>query len=206
MERMREWTVKRRYTIVLIAFLTVWYIFQLIVLHLAGETTAEYLFYSDIPNEYPPDFQIAYLFSPISHEMDNLGHFTLNIVLLFLVGSFAEPYINGKKIILFVIILGYFGTILTNTTVIFHLFWSTAGASGGILALASYSGLQLKHLASDFPPDRMLSSHGIESMFSLFLLLMIPAVLLHELLISWNIGHVMGILVGIVYYLFEGKF
>lgn len=146
--------------------------------------------------------QPGLLFSPISHDIYDPIHLPANLVLLLAIGGLAEPRIGGWRVFAIVVIGGWVGTILANLTLVFHLTWTTAGASVGIFALGAYTGLRLHALAMRYG-SRGLTD--IEAFGTLILLIMIPIVLAFELLYNWNMGHLFGLIVGMVLYPIDRK-
>jgi hypothetical protein len=105
------WIRRRRLTLSLIVFFLGWYGLQLSVLTIFGEDVAQWWFYFGKP---PDTLSPGIIFGPISHDMSNLTHIGGNIFFLFIAGGFAEPYIDGKKILYVVFGLGYLGTAVLN--------------------------------------------------------------------------------------------
>lgn len=193
---------RRKCTIYLTLFFAVWFILQRTVFNVFGEEIAIWWFYL----EYPPRLSPGLFLSAISHKLNTLTHIVSNTTLLLLIGGFGEPYLERNEIILIVIGLGYFGILLANVVTIFfgEGMWVLAGASSGILALLSYTGLQMKDIVLQSGSREALFSYtSIERLVTLFFLCGIPGILLGEILINTptNSSHVIGILLGVGYYL-----
>lgn len=197
------WARRRPATVGLSIFFVLWFGLQLGVLMTFGEEVARWLFYAEHHEQYPPPFQPGFLVSPLSHGMGDPTHLPVNLVVLLVVGGLAEPYIGKWRVFFFVIIVGYMGTLLANATVFIHLSWTYAGASGGIFALLSYAGLRLRSLAWQFSPVRLLNGDHIEEYAALVILLAIPVILGYEVLINWNMGHLAGLILGMIVYPFD---
>ena len=141
-------------------------------------------------------------------KLDTLTHITGNLLVLFMAGGVAEPYIGKKRILILVIGLGYLSIYLANATVVVHHMWMLAGASGGIFALYAYAGLRMHHHAAEYFSNGITwSREGVEAVGSVVLLLGIPIFFLHQLV--WinqpHSGHIIGLLLGIIYYISEHK-
>lgn len=201
--RLIAWARRRPATVGLSIFFVLWFGLQLGVLLTFGEEFARWLYYAEHHEQYPPPFQPGFLVSPLSHGMDDPTHLPTNLVVLLVVGGFAEPYIGKWRVFFFVIVLGYVGTLLANATVFIHFSWTYAGASGGIFALLSYSALRLRYLAWQFSPVRLLKGGHVEEYMAVVNLLAVPAIFGFEVLINWNMGHLTGLLLGVVVYPFD---
>lgn len=199
------WVRRRRLTLSLIVLFAGWYALQLTVFTLFGADVARWWFYFEKP---PNTMSPGILFGPISHDMYTLTHIGSNIFFLFIAGGFAEPYIAKKKLLYVVFGLGYLGTFLANVTTFIHHLWMIAGASGGILALWAYSGLKLRHKAYEYRSGVEFSRNGVEQITAVLLILGIPAFLLHEavLAVQFHSGHVIGLVLGCVYFGYEEYF
>lgn len=198
-----EWGHRRSYTVGLAGLFVGWHLLQLGVFHFVGEDVARWLFYFQKP---PNIVSPGMLFAPISHDLYTLTHIGSNVVLLLVVGSVAEPYIGKDRVLFTVIGLGYLGTYLANVTVMLHKMWIVAGASGGILALGAYTGLQLRHQAYESVWAGLTWSwEGAETIIVLTCLVGIPVFLIHQTV--WidqlHSGHAIGILLGCLYYWIE---
>lgn len=196
------WVRRRRWTLYLIVFFLGWYGLQLSVLTIFGEDVAQRWFYFGKP---PDTLSPGIIFAPISHDMSNLTHIGGNVFFLFIAGGFAEPYIDGKKILYVVFGLGYLGTYLANVTALVHQLWMIAGASGGILALWAYTGLKLRHKAYEYQSGLTFSRDDLEQITAVLLILGTPVFLLHEAVLAaqFHSGHVIGLILGCVYIGYE---
>lgn len=197
----REWVRNRPATVGLSLFFTAWFAFQLVVLTLYGVETAKCLFYTELPPKWPPTlFGPGYLLAPISHEMSVYTHIISNIAFLLLVGGTLEPYVHRRKIPAVVIGGGYVGMIVTMATAPIHGFWPIAGASTGIMILWGYTGLRMwgeLDLPGTFGEKRL------ERQVAVFVLLAVPAIPLYEVFIGGNMAHVVGIILGVLYFIVE---
>lgn len=201
---MWQWIKSRQLTLSLVVFFIGWYVLQLIVAGIFGSGTAQWLFYFEQP---PDSVSPGALFGPISHDIPTISHIGGNIVFLFIAGGVAEPYIGKRKILYTVFGLGYLGTYLANLTAFIHQLWITVGASGGILALWSYVGLTLRHKVNLFPEFKR-STHVKQIIEQITLILIIfgtLAIFLVEAILSaqFHSGHVIGLLLGCVYFGYE---
>lgn len=199
------WIRRRQLTMGLIVFFVGWFGLQLIVYYLYGETVAHWWFYLEKP---PNTLSTGIIFGPISHDMNTLTHIGSNIFFLLIAGGFAEPYIAEKKLLFVVFGFGYLATYLANATAVIHQLWMVAGASGGILALWAYAGLKLRHKAYKFRTGMEFSRDGIKQFTAFFLMLGIPAFLLHEAVLTtqFHSGHVIGLLLGCMYFGYDYYF
>lgn len=174
------WIRRRKYTFSLAIFLLLWYTIQLTVLNFYGEDVASWWFYFEHSDSGEPVLSPGTLAAPLSHEMADLTHITANLALLIFAGALVEPHIMGRKIGLIVIGFGYLGTYLANATVPIHQFWNLAGASGGVLSLWAYAGLEKRELIfEDQQIDSILSLDWIETFAAIMLLLCTPGILFH---------------------------
>lgn len=192
----RDWITRRPVTTLLAGFFIAWYAFQRVVLQVYGDSFARWLFYNDLP----PRITGGLLFSPLSHDLYGLGHISGNVALLLCIGGLAEPYIGSRKVAGLVIAGGYIGMVVTMLSAPLLGYWPIAGASTGILILWGYTGLRLG-LEFDFNAGE--SSVGIEEFAGLFLAVGIPAIPIYELLVNGNMGHLIGIVLGVMYFVFE---
>lgn len=188
-----NWIKKRPTTVSLSLLFAAWFAFQLFILTLYGPDTAKWLFYTELPPTVDPGL----LFSPISHDMADYKHLATNIAFLLLVGGLLEPYVNRWTIPGFVIVGGYIGMVVTMATAPIHAFWPLAGASTGIMSLWGYTGLRMwdeLDLRESFGEQRL------EPQVAGFVLLAVPAIPLYEVLINGNMGHAIGMILGILYF------
>lgn len=195
-----KWVCRRPCTLGLAVFFLAWYLLQLGVFHLVGENVARWWFYLEPP---PNTVSPGILFAPLSHDFNNLTHIGSNVFLLLVVGGASEPYIGKDRIMVTVIGLGYLGTYLANCTIILHKIWIVAGASGGILALGAYTGLRLRHHSYENALAGLTWSwQGVETIVWLSLLVGIPIFLIHQtvLIAQPHSGHVIGLILGCLYY------
>lgn len=204
MDWAEDWVRRRPVTVGLGVFFISWYLLQLSVLHVYGDDVARWWFYFEKP---PDTVSPGMVFGPISHDMWSLTHISANVGLLLVAGGFAEPYIGKQKILFIIFGLGYLGTYLANLTVLIHLRWMIAGASGGILALWAYAGLRLRHKAYRFRDGVGWSAKGLETYIAVVLLLGIFPFLLHELFLQVppHSGHLIGLATGCVYFGYEAS-
>lgn len=200
MNSLRLWIRRRRWTLGLACFFVFWHILQLGVLHFVSESAARWLFYlQQPPNIVSPGLVLA----PVSHSLYTWTHLGANLLILLVTGGLAEPHIGEDRIIVLVVGFGYLGIYLANATVLVHLHWMVAGASGGILSLWAYTGLQMHDWVLEFFSDGLVWSHrGLETMLTTVLLLGIPALLFHQI---WLVdpphsGHIIGLVLGCLYY------
>lgn len=206
MGALSRWVRHRRLTVGLAIFFIIWYCLQLSILHLFGEDVAQWWFYFEHrPNLISPGVVLA----PVSHNLNTLSHLAGNVIVLVIAGGIAEPHIGKKRILTLVIGLGYLSIYLANVTVVIHHKWMLAGASGGILSLWAFAGLWMRgHAAELLSEGVTLSRRGVEGLGSVVLLLGIPVLFFHQL--TWvdqpHSGHVIGILLGILYYIGEHHF
>lgn len=100
------------------------------------------------------------------------------------------------KILISVLGFGYLGIYLANLIADFAGFWVLAGASSGVLALWAYAGLRMNHEAN---------LGTIERAASYFLLIGIPFFLLDQLFLTDppHTAHVIGLILGCLFYVFE---
>lgn len=196
MNSVSEWIQERPFTVGLSVFFISWYAFQLFVLHTYGDSFARWLFYTELP----PRVTGGLLFSPLSHDLYDLKHIGANVALLLGVGGLAEPYIGKWKVPGLIVVGGYVGMVVTMLSAPVLEFWPMAGASSGILILWGYSGLRLWNefgFSDDLSPER-LEEHG-----TLFLVNGIPLIPAYELLVTGNMSHAIGMVLGVAYFWFE---
>lgn len=189
----REWMRVRPGTIILSVFFTAWFALQLSVLHLYGEQTARWLFYTELPPTVDPGL----LFSPISHDMFDFTHIIGNTAFLLLVGGLLEPYVGRWKVPGLVLVGGYLGMAVTMATAPLHHFWPLAGASTGIMILWGYTGLKMWYelnLREKFPGETT------EGKLASFVVLAVPAIPLYEVFVNGNMSHAIGIILGVLYF------
>jgi len=202
----KEWGQRRAATIGLAVFFIGWYGLELAVFHGAGEHAARWWFYFEKP---PNHISPGILTASLSHDLYSVTHIGTNVALLFVVGALAEPYIGKERLLVAVIGIGYIGTYLANVTALYHRMWIVAGASGGILALVAYTGLRLRHRAVTGMTDGLTWSwYGVETVIALSLLIGTPILLLHQTIwiASPHSGHVIGMLLGCLYYGVDAHF
>jgi membrane associated rhomboid family serine protease len=197
---MREFLGRRYLTVLLAIFFGLWYGLQIGISSHYGPSTAKYWFYFQRP---PNLVSPGVVFAPISHDLTRPTHLGANILLLLGVGGFAEPHIGKAKLLEVVLTLGFIGTYITNVTALVHGFWILAGASGGILALWSYSALRLRTFALRKPDSDEHAIRWVERVASISLLIGVPVLLVHETLLKPNSGHVAGLILGILYFGFD---
>lgn len=194
------WVSRRPVTVGVSLFFVLWFALQAVVASAFGMETMRWWFYFEHYQQYPPPVQPGMLFAPLSHDLHDLTHLPTNVGMLLVVGGLAEPYIGGRRVLFFVIGMGYISTFLTNATAPFHLFWSIAGVSGGGLALLAYTALRLRYRKRRVSPGELHHPDSIEDALAMYLLLALPVLLLYEFLINWNIAHLFGLLLGCVGY------
>lgn len=197
MSRVTGWARRRRWTLSLAIFFSAWYILQLSVFQVFGEGVARWWFYFEQP---PNSVSPGVLLAPLSHDMYTFTHIGANLVFLLIAGGLVEPYAGKEEVLISVIGLGYLGVYLANVTAVVHKFWILAGASGGILALMAYAGLELRQQKRE--PGSLLSPEGVEAVGATFVLLSIPVFLIHQIFFvnQPHSGHVIGLLLGCSYY------
>ena len=205
MNDLRGWLRRRQLTLILSLFIIGWYLFQLVVFSVFGKEVAQWWFYFEKP---PNAVSPGIVLGPISHDMSSLTHLSINIFFLLIAGSFAEPYLDEKKLLYVVLGFGYLGTYLANATAWLHQLWMIAGASGGILALWAYAGLKLRHKAYEYRSGLDFSRDSIEQLAAVLLILAIPVFLLQEAVLAaqFHSGHVIGLLLGCAYFGYEYQF
>lgn len=201
-----DWIHRRRMTMGLAVFFVGWYVLQLSILQLFGENVARWWFYFEPP---PDAVSPGMLLSPLSHKLDTLTHLGSNLLFLIVAGGVVEPYIGRDRILILVVGLGYLGTYLTNITAFIHQLWIVVGASGGVLALWAYAGLRMRrHAVGYIFQGFTWSPEGLESVLSVTFLIGIPVFFFHQ--VFWisqpHPGHIIGLLLGILYYAGEGAF
>jgi hypothetical protein len=206
MQAVFDWFRRRPTTIALIAFFLAWYGLELAVFNIVGEGVARYWFYIEQP---PRHISPGLLFAPVSHNLYRLTHIGANVGLLLLAGGVAEPYIGWRRVLLLVIGLGFIGTYAANLSITVHRMWIMAGASGGILSLWAYSGIHLAGRAWKRSADGLAFSwHGVKTIGMLALSIGTPVFLYHQAI--WiprlHSGHVIGLLLGWLYYMVETGF
>jgi len=77
-------------TTLLSFFLLLWYIFQTLSLNTFGVEFSQHIFYAT------PGIDPGWIFSPISHELDNWAHVTTNVLILLFIGWYIEPQLPTK--------------------------------------------------------------------------------------------------------------
>jgi hypothetical protein len=203
MRAVSDWFRRRPTTVALIVFFLGWYGLELAVFNIFGEGAARYWFYIEQP---PNHISPGLLFAPVSHDLYSLTHIGANVGLLLFAGGVAEPYIGWRRVLLLVIGLGFIGTYAANLSVAVHRMWIMAGASGGILSLWAYSGISLVGLAHKRCANGWADSvSGVETIGMVALSIATPVFLFHQAM--WiprlHSGHVIGLLLGLVYYISE---
>lgn len=194
-----RWVNHRRYTVGLSTFLVAWFIGQLAVQHAFGTSAAEWWFYWETPDAFPPEtISPGIFFAAISHQIDRMTHIGSNVGILLLLGAFIEPRITGRKMTRIVIGIGYGSILLANSTAVLHQSWMTAGISGGVFGLMAYTGLSHAHIIRDSLVSNGNSHERVEWFavcFSLLAALLIPPCETF-LFGGFNSGHTFGILLG----------
>lgn len=203
MQTATMWIQRRPATTSLIIFFTAWYGLELAVFHTLSNSTAHWWFYFEQP---PRHISPGILLAPISHDLYTLTHIGANVALLFLAGSVAEPYLGWKRVLTLVLGFAYLSTYLANLTSPLYKLWIMAGASGGILALWSYSGLRLAGQAWSQSADGPNSIRDtVETIGMMALFVGTPVFLYHQAI--WipqlHSGHVIGLLLGCLSFVLE---
>lgn len=200
-----DWLSKRQVTTTLVFFFIVWYAIQLFTLQRYGSETAVWWFYFT-PGRFASSFAITpgIVFSPLSHDMTNITHLGSNVVVLVIVGSFAEPYIKRRTYLIVLFGVGFLGILFSNVLALnFHSQWSLAGASAGLLSLHAYISLRKRRFLLEFTQFR--SRATVEWFIVATGLMMIPVVPIYEIAVSGNIGHALGPILGSLAYLAHSK-
>jgi membrane associated rhomboid family serine protease len=200
MQEIYRWLRRRRYTLGLASFFILWYLLQLTVAALTSTEVAKYWFYIEIP---PQTISPGLVFAPISHDLQRITHLGANLLFLLVAGGLIEPYIGGRKVARIVLGIGYLSIYLANLSVTIHQKWMIAGASGGVLGLWAYAGFRSRELTSNLDSPELVFTRGkAEGFVALLLLLGTPVFLIHQtILVSRpHSGHIIGILLGIVYF------
>lgn len=136
----------RQATIGLTAFLAIWYAAELVVLSAHGESLARYLFYYPKTGPAP-----GAVFAVVSHDLADPLHLVGNVGFLLVVGGYAEPHLGRKRVLGLVLGAGYLSILLANLLAPLSGLWILAGASGGVVALTTYSGLYFRRRVRPIP-------------------------------------------------------
>lgn len=202
MQVVRDWIRKRPATTGLAVFFVSWYVIQLAVLHAFGTGTARWLFFTELPERLTLTTIVTpgLLLSPLSHDMTTLTHIGGNIGFLLVVGGVSEPYIETWKIPGLVVGGGYVGMVVTMLTAPILQFWPLAGASTGITILWGYTGLRM---ADKFGLVTAPSLNKAEKTVIWPLVFGIPIILLYEARLNGNMSHLIGIVLGVLYFYME---
>lgn len=143
------WVGRRRLTLGLVCFFSVWYLAQLIVVSAFGTEAAVWLFY--FAGEPSP----GYLLAPLSHNMADVGHLRRNASVLLVAGALAEPYLKNRQYLALLLAVSLGSILIANAlSLAFGTPWALAGPSGGIYGLWAYIGVRNRSSVLD-PDDGM---------------------------------------------------
>lgn len=195
----REWMQRRKYTGALVLFLAAWYGFQRIVAGQIGVEAAEPWFY------FMSEPATGWLFAPISHNMEDVGHLRRNLTGLLLGGSLVQTYFGPRKFLKLVTGLSVI-SVLVPAVINLALYdngWLVAGASGGMYGLFAFVGVYRYPLVLDVREWPDMEEWGdlytlaeiVGVGLALFLLVYVPV---NDFYLSPGSGNPVGHLTGIV--------
>lgn len=186
------WVGRRRLTIGLVGFFAAWYLAQLAVVSAFGADVAVWWFY--FTGEPSP----GYLLSPLSHNMDDVGHLRRNAGVLLVVGGLAEPYLKASQYMALLLAISLASVVIANALApVFGTPWALAGPSGGILGLWAYIGVRNRDIVcAALDSDRL--SRVVEASvvaFGVLTPIIVPAWDLYSTG-ALNVSHLAGVLLG----------
>lgn len=118
-------------TVLMFAFLWVWYALELFVLQYFGLETSKWWFYAR------PEFSPGWVLAPISHSLENIQHILGNTILLLLVGSLLEREMSSREYVGILLGITFLSTLIpiALNILLSNENWFTVGASGGVVGL-----------------------------------------------------------------------
>jgi membrane associated rhomboid family serine protease len=202
MSYLTEWVKRRLYTIGLVVMLVLWYGVQLLVASQVGvESAVKWFYFTSKPGT-------GWLFSPISHNMDDPTHLLGNAVVLFIGGSVIEPHLSPRNYLSVFFTLSVVSTIVPAVGAIIFVDppWLVAGASGGAYGLWVFASVYRSNLVLE-ARDVLQLNRSFEPRHSIELLMIVLGILLVILVpttdvLSQNrtniVAHVSGMLSGLI--------
>lgn len=126
-----SWMRRRRVTGGIVLFLAGWYGVQLWIAGEIGVEDAEKWFY------FTDEPWTGWVFAPISHDMERIGHLRRNVTNLILAGSFIEPHLETREYLKLFFGLSVFSILIpaVGSAMLVAGDWLVAGASGGIYGI-----------------------------------------------------------------------
>lgn len=184
------------------AFLTAWFAAQLATLHVHGTGTMEYWFMSPVPSTYPPELAPGDLLFFLSHDPSRHLHFVGNVVGFVIFGRVFEPVIGWQRVAVLTLVFGAIGSVASNLVFapIVEM-WLMAGISGGVFALIIYIYLSrdlVKYGLQVITLNNMPESRFIDYIQYATLLMLVG-----NLVMTQNPGHIAGALLGAAFFAVE---